>query len=83
MELIGADFNYTRTASYQNNFSGNDWRYLGNKKHNRNVNFPHYIQVFESYNGFIPNCSVLDALFNLGPQTLDYLQDLSLPANTV
>ena len=81
MELIGADLNYTRTASYQNNFSGNDWRYFGDKKHNRSVNFPHYIQVFESYNGFIPNCSVLDALFNLGPQTLDYLQDLSLPSN--
>jgi hypothetical protein len=57
-----------------------DWRYFGEKKHNIKVTFPHYIQVFESYNGFIPNCSVLDALFNLGPQTLDYLQNLSLPS---
>lgn len=81
IKLIGADFKFTLTESYQKNFSGNDWRKFGDKKHNRSVSFPHYIQVFESYNGFISNCSVLDALFNLGPQTLHYLKQLPLAVN--
>ena len=33
----------------------------------------HYTQVFEQKNGFIPNLSILDVLFNLGPNTSDYI----------
>jgi WbqC-like protein family len=32
-----------------------------------------YIQVFENKNGFLPNLSVLDLLFNQGPKAKDYL----------
>jgi hypothetical protein len=32
-----------------------------------------YTQVFESRHGFIPGLSILDLLFNLGPETLFYL----------
>ena len=35
---------------------------------------PEYIQVFSSKYGFIPNLSILDLLFNLGPETLSYLK---------
>jgi hypothetical protein len=35
---------------------------------------PKYIQVFESKTGFISNMSVLDLLFNLGPETKNFLQ---------
>jgi hypothetical protein len=34
---------------------------------------PHYHQVFQSKYGFINNLSILDLLFNLGPQSLEYL----------
>ena len=34
---------------------------------------PHYQQVFQSKHGFINNLSILDLLFNLGPQSLEYL----------
>ena len=33
----------------------------------------HYHQVFQSKYGFINNLSILDLLFNLGPQSLEYL----------
>ena len=36
--------------------------------------FPRYPQVFEHKHGFMPNLSILDLLFNLGPETGRYLQ---------
>jgi hypothetical protein len=35
---------------------------------------PRYYQVFEDRTGFIPNLSVIDLIFNEGPQALNYLQ---------
>ena len=35
---------------------------------------PTYIQVFDTNEGFIPNLSIIDLLFNLGPGALDVLQ---------
>jgi len=32
-----------------------------------------YLQVFDNKFGFIPNLSILDLLFNLGPETMQYL----------
>ncbi len=39
------------------------------------IESPHYPQVFESKHGFINNLSILDLLFNLGPQSLEYLME--------
>lgn len=36
-----------------------------------------YIQVFEEINGFIPDLSCIDLLFNLGPEALPYLQRIN------
>ncbi|WP_417887261.1 WbqC family protein [Zunongwangia sp.] len=38
-----------------------------------------YAQVFETKHGFINNLSILDLLFNCGPQTLAYLEAQQLP----
>jgi len=35
--------------------------------------FKKYTQVFSNKFGFIPNLSVIDLIFNLGPETLDFL----------
>jgi len=37
-----------------------------------------YDQVFMEKQGFIPNLSILDLLFNLGPESADYLYNLDL-----
>jgi hypothetical protein len=38
--------------------------------------YPHYTQVFESHHGFIPCLSILDVIFNLGPEAPGYLDIL-------
>lgn len=35
---------------------------------------PKYIQVFEKYGGYMPNLSIIDLLFNLGPRSLDIIR---------
>jgi hypothetical protein len=47
---------------------------LVNAKKSVEINFDPYRQVFEEKNGFIPNLSIIDLLFNLGPDTLSYLK---------
>jgi hypothetical protein len=37
-----------------------------------------YFQVFEEKEGFLPNLSILDLIFNQGPESVAYLQTLSL-----
>ena len=37
-----------------------------------------YNQVFMEKHGFIANLSILDLLFNLGPESADYLHNLAI-----
>ena len=45
-------------------------------KHEVKKEKPPYHQVFQSKYGFINNLSILDLLFNLGPQSLEYLEQI-------
>ena len=49
---------------------------LINAKKESTISYPVYQQVFATKHGFIPHLSFLDLLFNLGPQSLDYLERL-------
>ncbi|MEM7187888.1 MAG: WbqC family protein [Bacteroidota bacterium] len=73
-ELIGLDTPYERTASYQELPAGRDLRGLVNAKSKNVPSLSKYIQVLEANHGFLPNLSVLDLLFNEGPNTLEYLE---------
>jgi hypothetical protein len=45
---------------------------LGEKHSGQNIHYPHYTQVFESAHGFLPGLSILDVIFNLGPEASLY-----------
>ena len=51
-----------------------DMRQLVSTKKRAVASFPAYDQVFQEKHGFIDNLSVVDLLFNLGPETLPYLR---------
>ena len=46
------------------------------KKANENGAFPEYYQVFGTKFPFAPDLSVLDLVFNEGPEAVEYLREL-------
>ncbi len=70
-ELLEIDKTLEFTASYQKEFQGLDLR-----KHHFKTDCPSYTQVFGT--NFTPNLSILDLLFNKGPNSEIYLLELSL-----
>ena len=75
LELIGVEKIPDFTDSYSNNIAGCDFR---NIIHPKRIdlcenNYGQYHQVFAHKNGFIPNLSIIDLLFNEGPNTITYL----------
>ena len=62
------------TSEFSDNFDGIDLR---NHTFNNN-NMENYEQVFADKIEFQPDLSVLDLLFNLGPETTSYLQRQSI-----
>lgn len=43
------------------------------KKTSSNGTFPHYTQVFSPIHGFLADLSIIDLIFNLGPEAKDFL----------
>lgn len=55
----------------------NDYRNVFSPKAEQSLfsDLPPYPQVFDEKNGFFPNISILDLLFNLGPESKQYLKE--------
>ena len=69
----------TYTTSFKRESDSDDYRFLVNAKYKLNDSkIPQYTQVFGDRHGFIENPSMLDLLFNLGPNTLDYLSEIKM-----
>lgn len=72
MELIETPFSYEIVGWDEKKYQRMD--FLINAKKMSNDKLGHYTQVFENKNGFLGNLSILDVLFNLGPETPSYLK---------
>lgn len=80
IELIGIDVNITYSDDFieLNSLKG-DLRFKISPKEPSTIkDFPTYTQVFSDRHGFIKNLSIIDLLFNLGPETISYLRDLKV-----
>lgn len=77
-DIIGIKPDVTFTTDFEKNPSDTyDLRQVIHPKQPSILtDFPHYMQVFEDKQGFIPDLSILDLLFNLGPETRGYLTQL-------
>ena len=76
-ELIDIQPNIERTTDYQRQTDNmDDYRAVINAKHplvDSDFHPRRYWQVFEGKHGFQANLSILDLLFNLGPESIFYL----------
>ena len=78
-ECLQLDFDYDVTVSYEKSTKDVlDCRSLVNCKKEHPQRFDIYTQVFTNKHGHIPNLSILDLLFNEGPNTVNYLQSQKL-----
>ena len=75
---IRADISYTENY-IKSSDAATDFRTLiSPKKAFTQSIFPAYPQVFSHLHGFIPGLSILDLLFNLGPESKQYLERLKI-----
>ncbi len=77
LSIIGLDNNIITTGSYKSIWEDYmDHRNTIHPKKDKqdfSNNIPEYFQVFSVKSGFIPNLSILDLIFNMGPESYSYL----------
>ena len=62
------------TSTYEKDSPHHDLRHLIDAKTAKPTTVCEYTQVFSDKNGFIPNLSIFDLLFNEGPKTVTLLK---------
>ena len=75
MQILKADRNINFSTQYQSNLSENDFRSSSFKS----KNISKYDQVFSTNHGFINNLSIIDLIFNIGPESMSFINDLYKP----
>lgn len=74
-EWLEIDFQLNLTKSFQKKYeTGKDLRLMSEKNYSDKFKVKEYIQVFSSKHGFKNNLSILDLIFNEGPNSLSYLE---------
>ncbi len=68
-----------KTEVFKHNYETSaDYRHLVSTKNKIEIAQKEYVQVFGDRHGFISDLSILDLLFNLGPNTTEYLRETKL-----
>ena len=78
-QCLDVEFEYKYSKHFEKKTSAYDYRFLVDVKKSSIIQTASYTQVFENKHGFLPNLSMLDLLFNLGPEALPYLLNHSKP----
>jgi hypothetical protein len=73
-ELLGLEIETAKTAFYTTTPEATDLRGLIDAKRSTSFQPEVYSQVHQANHPFLPNLSVLDLLFNEGPNSLSYLE---------
>ena len=73
LSLLEVDINIIKEEEISSEF-----RALILAKEKKNKSNPVYSQVFAPKHGYLDNLSILDLLFNLGPESVDYLMKLDV-----
>lgn len=74
-ECLQLPFEYETTDTFQKTPEGlTDYRSLADSRKEKEQKFKPYAQVFDDKHGFIPNLSILDLIFNEGPNATLYLE---------
>lgn len=71
---LGLELSYVESKIFEKNHH-RDFRFLINARSKNEIKTIPYIQVFQNKFGYLNNLSILDLLFNLGPDTLRYLDE--------
>ena len=78
-DCLQLELNTSKAEIYQKFIEDKtDFRHLVNAKKEVPYIFETYTQVFNNKHGFIPNLSILDLLFNEGPNALNYLESQTI-----
>src|SRR5690606_12418513 len=72
-ELLGIEVEISKTASFETKPEITDLRFLIDAKRQTDLHPEIYTPVHVATHSFLPNLSVLDLLFNEGPNALSYL----------
>ena len=77
MTCIEHELDFSWTTTFEKDYSKTSIldarQFIQRKSIKTNFKLDSYTQVFKNKHGFIKNLSVLDLLFNEGPNALDYL----------
>ena len=72
--ILKINYTYTLTNTFEKNYlDRHDYRNSIHPKVINRQNIKPYFQVFEDRNGFLSNLSIVDLIFNQGPQSNQYL----------
>ncbi|MEA1885595.1 MAG: WbqC family protein [Bacteroidota bacterium] len=76
LDILEIDITIEKTSSFIKNYGNDcrDMRYMLSPKSEITYQAPGYFQVFSPKHGFKPNLSIIDLLFNMGPETWSCLK---------